>query len=68
MDVAFRVGCECIASQLNVLVHHYAQARIKSERENYGGASHYDFMAELVEEITRRALARHLNRGERSLA
>jgi hypothetical protein len=66
-EVGFAAGCECIASQLNVLVHYYGQARFKAEPDTYGGSSHYDFMAELLEDIGRRALTRHLTPGERSL-
>jgi hypothetical protein len=68
VEVGLETGCECIAAQVNVLVHYYGQVRLKADPEVYGGSSHYDFMAELLENVSRRALGRHLTPCERGLA
>jgi hypothetical protein len=61
LGVGIAAGCECIASQVNTLIHYYSQVCQRADPDTYGGSSHYDFLAEILEDIRRRALAGNLS-------
>ena len=63
-QVGFAASYECVAAQLNALIHYYRQIRLKVAPDEYKELSHYEYLAEMMEEVTKYSLGRKLIEGE----